>query len=262
MILISIINGDSVYIMHNSYNTRIISEENDCSNGRIELWDGTKWGSFRDCAQTMTIDMATSMCQSLGFEMASSFSHGPEYNETESDLGSASYIAYTDIYCPSDRLDHFKHCSFASLAEACEDCLLEYDLSNSCQDSETNGIISEIDLHSNFDVYITCSFHPQCDYADGDESVSECTEYTFTNISEIYDNKTWSTFYWSSTWNCEDAYDSGAGAGFPTALFVVIVTAVVCGCLYGAIYFCLKSLGYDMTCPKHTRHSLAGDIDY
>lgn len=54
MISMGIINGDNAYMFDNSRNTRIVSDDNDCSGGRIQIWDGTKWGTFSDCAQTMT----------------------------------------------------------------------------------------------------------------------------------------------------------------------------------------------------------------
>lgn len=217
----------AVRIIDNGIDTRIIATDDaHCNSGRIEFFDGTKWGSYSDCSHSITMDIATSFCQSLGWDNASSFSLGPESPpDTNITFTESVFIAYTDIYCPPTESYNGNICDGTSmdyndsLADICVDCQFTNHLQSHCPRN-----VSFSEIHSNFDVYITCS--NECDENQTSSRLFDCADYAVTDIMDIYYGEVWSDKHFGS---CADSFDGDEDQELDDAwkLAVMVVSCVV-----------------------------------
>jgi len=200
--------SDSIHIIDNGIDTRLIAGDNPtCNSGRIEFFNGSQWGSFSDCSQSMTMDIASSFCQSLGWNLALSFNLAS--NHPNQPATNPEFITYTNIHCPLSTNQHHNSSHHESsdvlidhndstLADICVDCQFTNQIADQCPE---NSSVS--DIHSKYDVYITCS--NQCD-GNSNANLSqlfECVDYVVNDTADIYDDEQWGSKYFGS---CSDAF--------------------------------------------------------
>eukprot|EP01083_Nonionella_stella_P300320 1024657_1 len=143
----------SHFIMDNNANVRIVSLSSpDCSEGRVEFFNGSVWGTFSDCTKSFQTANALSICNSLGFELETKYWRGTDnYNKH---LSFNPIIAYTQL----------TNCSALSSSNTCSDCAFTHDLS-------TCGTHAQ--AHEQYDIFIACK-----NYGFSTQSTQyNCTEY-------------------------------------------------------------------------------------
>lgn len=128
----------SEYVLDNNKNVRIISLSSTCHEGRIELFNGSAWGTLSDC--THSFRDTESICKTLGWAYdiekwigASNYNANNEYT---ANISMNPLTAYTVLTNCSD-LPY----------DTCSDCTLTRNM-DICDDA--------VHIHNAFDVFIRC----------------------------------------------------------------------------------------------------------
>ena len=220
----------ATYIIDNGIDVRLISYTEFCNIGRIEFYDGMNWGSFSDCSSQFNNDISSALCQTLGFDSAKSFNHGP-YQKND-DIIKPKYTTYTNIYCPSQQYEDEQICdnnndNVLDECDICVDCQLTNNFNEKC--SENNMTIID-KIHLEYDIYVNCENNGN----DPNSNLFNCTYYNYYDDANIYNSSEWHLEEFGS---CKDSFNHNNNDKHDNVwkFFVVIgilILSVICMLIY------------------------------